>query len=375
MTLILLPNQQLNQSDIHWFDTATGIIHEFEELLHLTELFGEPRLVKKPISGYTVGYDYGAHDFFFQVSFHNRFAYMGVLVKFSAQAFNYLQEQTNLLPYEVLQQVQSPLYKVRCSRIDIAVDYIDEGISINEIYTRYTDGKIDLYFERERSGKVELVKKKPHIDGRITNGSLGTLYFGKRESPAFLRIYDKKAEQIKKRGSRYYEAIKRKDWVRFECEFKDRYAHELTEALLTVKNDADYLDLLINFVIQKFYFASSDEKKIVPAPFIQKLIDLKRNKDITVLKTGKSQNTDLSKKIIHLLKSSGTIPTLFEIKAIWGEKKGLERITELITETVQSYVPNSDCKRFLKNNTAEYQQRYDDFDSFFTREIKPEIEK
>ena len=217
VTIILLPDDELlNTPNRRWYDIANEMLLEAEERLNLCDILGERKLMERAISGYTVGLKYGDHDFFFAVCYHAVYARMGVLIKFSAQALAYYQGQTNMFLYEILQQAQSPLYRVRCSRIDIAIDFINEGINITEIRDKYLDRELRIMVMRERKGRIEQVAKNYELQGISRDSEYETLVFGKRESPVMLRIYDKKVEQISKRGSRYYEALQYNDWVRFD---------------------------------------------------------------------------------------------------------------------------------------------------------------
>ncbi|MBK6090023.1 replication initiation factor domain-containing protein [Ruminococcus difficilis] len=371
VTMILLPvSELLNSPDRRWYDIANEMVFEAEDKLNLLDLFGERKYMNKAISGYSVGYTYGHHDFFFTVCYHHIWARMGVLIKFSAQALAYYQGQTNLMPYEILQQMRSPLYQVRCSRIDIAVDFIEEGIDINEIYTGYLNEQIKVFVIRERNGRIEHTEKSYKIQVICSEGDCETVYFGKRDSPVMLRIYNKKTEQINNRGSRYSEAVQYNDWVRFELEAKHDYAHKLTTALLDTKNDIEYKEIILDFIIQKYFFVTANNN--APAPFLQQLIDMKNNQEITLFKSVNTKNTELSKNLLHLLRTSGTVTTLYKINAIWGNA-GLKKCMDTITEIIKTHQPNQDCVRFLRNNLEEYRIAYSDYDSFFESEILPEL--
>ncbi|WP_407723320.1 replication initiation factor domain-containing protein [Ruminococcus sp. JL13D9] len=203
VTIVLLAHDDvLNNKNHRWRDIASEIILEVEESLNLIDILGEKSLMKKAISGYSIGYTYGNHDFSFAIYYHHQYARMGVLVKFSAQALAYYQGQTNLYVYEVLQKMQSQIYEVRCSRIDIALDFINEGINITEIQNQYNNKELKIMVMRERNRKIEQIAKSHSIHG-ITEGSeFQTIYLGKRDSPLYMRIYDKKHEQISNQRSR-----------------------------------------------------------------------------------------------------------------------------------------------------------------------------
>ncbi len=375
LTIVLLAHDDiLNNKNRRWNDIASEIIFEVEESLNLIDILGERSLMKKAISGYSVGYTYGNHDFSFAIYYHHQYARMGVLVKFSAQALAYYQGQTNLYVYEVLQKIQSQLYQVRCSRIDIAIDFINEGINITKIQNQYNNKELKILVMRERNGNIEQITKSHSIHG-ITEGSeFQTIYLGKRDSPLYMRIYDKKHEQISNRGSQCSEAKEYNDWVRFELETKKDYAHDLTEALLNTNCQTEFKEIILGFFIQKFYFVTVENDKYVPTLFMQKIIEMKNDKSIVLFKSVNTKNTELSKSFLYLLKSSGVITALYKILTIWG-KTGLdESIKTIINYLKNEYNPNRDCIEFLKNNGKEYRENYRNFNDFFEKEVKPELD-
>lgn len=374
VTVILFPNEKINKDNyLHWDDIASKAIFELEEKLNLLPLLGERKMLNKAFLGYSMGYTYGNHDFFFCVCYHHLWNKMGILVKFSAQAFAYYQEQTNLLPYQILQKMQSELYTVRCSRIDIAVDYINKGIDINEIYNSYSNEELFIFVLREKNMRIEKAKKTYPFRGVFHNSDCETIYYGERTSPVMLRIYNKKVEQITKKGVRYQDAKRYDDWVRFELEIKNYYAHDLTEALLNIKNEIEYKELLIDFFIQKFYFVNYYKDEYYIAPYTKDLADIKNDKRIILFKSLDTKNTELANSLIHLFKNSGTVTSLYKIGAIW-KIEGLNQFLKELKEYVYRSKPNPLCERFLRNNIEEYRTLYPDFASFFQTEVKPEIE-
>lgn len=376
LTIVLLAHDDvLNNKNRRWNDIASEIIFELEERLNLIDILGERGLMKKAISGYSIGYSYGYHDFSFAIFYHPQYARMGVLVKFSAQALAYYQGQTNLYVYEVLQKMQSQLYQVRCSRVDIALDFINEGINITEIQNQYNNKELKILVMRERNGKIEQIAKSHSIHG-ITEGSeFQTIYLGNRENPLYMRIYDKKVEQINsKKGSRRSEAEEYDNWIRFELEIKKDYAHDLTEALLNTNCQTEFKELILGFFIQKFYFVTVENDEYVPTPFMQKIIEMKNDKSIVLFKSVNTRNTELSKSFLYILKSSGVITALYKILAIWGKNGLNESIKSVINYIKNEYNPNRDCIEFLKNNGKEYKDNYRSFNDFYEDEVKPELD-
>ncbi len=374
LTIVLVsPDEVLNNKNRRWNDIANEIIFEMEEKLNIIDIFGE-RKITSGILGYSIGYIYGDKDYF-AIFFHPQYARMGVLVKFSAQALARYQEQKNLYVYEVLQEMQSPLYRVRCSRIDICVDFINDGLCINEIQNQYISEKLRIFVMRERNGKLEQVAKNYSIRGISEDSEYQTVYFGNRDSPVMLRIYDKKVEQINNnKSSRRSEVEEYDNWIRFEIEVKKYYAHDLTEALLNIDNPSDYKELILGFFIQKFYFVTVENDEYVPAPFMKTIIDMKNDKSIMLFKSLNTKNTQLSRSFLYLIKTSGVITLLYKVLSIWGKAGLNESIKALINYMKNEYNPNRDCIEFLKNNGKEYKDNYRNFNNFFEDEVKPELD-
>lgn len=374
LSIVLLAHDDvLKNHNRRWFDIASEIISDLEEKLNLIDVFGE-RKTTSGMLGYSIGYSYGEKPFF-AIFYHPQYARMGVLVKFSAQALAHYQEQKNLYVYEVLQEMQSPLYEVRCSRIDICIDFINEDLSINEIRNQYINDVLKILLIRERNGQIEQVVKNCLLRGISEGSEYQTVYFGKRDSPVMLRIYDKKVEQINsKNSSRRSEAEEYDNWIRFEIEVKKHYAHDLTTELLSINNQTDYKEIILGLFIQKFYFANIEDDSFIPTPYMQKIIDMKNDKSIVLFKSVNTKNTELSKSFLYILKSSGVITALYKILTIWG-KTGLdESIKTIINYMKNEYNPNRDCIEFLKNNGKEYKDYYRNFNDFFEKEVKPELD-
>ena len=72
MTVVLQAtvNEKLNlENNADWKKLANGIITEFEEKADLENIFGEKSEAQKCPEGYTEGYLYGSHSFYFCVAF------------------------------------------------------------------------------------------------------------------------------------------------------------------------------------------------------------------------------------------------------------------------------------------------------------------
>ena len=104
------------------------------------------------------------------------------------------------------------------------------------------------------------------------------------------------------------------------------------------------------------------------------IIDLKNDKSIMLFKSLNTKNTQLSRSILYLFKSSGVITLLYKVLSIWGKAGLNESIKALINYMKNEYNPNRDCIEFLKNNGKEYKDNYRNFNNFFEDEVKPELD-
>ena len=141
------------------------------------------------------------------------------------------------------------------SRIDLAMDVIDDSFSIDKLVTA------------TRKGNFTCRSKFYNIMESSDDGLKGTsLYFGKQNSNCFINIYDKRAE-------RGYSPDDMPNWSRIEI----RLRHEDAEGLcnkLSSGYDVGYLytGLLNNYL--RFVVNSSDRNKsrLKTAPYWQKLL-------------------------------------------------------------------------------------------------------
>lgn len=125
------------------------------------------------------------------------------------------------------------------SRIDLALDdYGTRYWSPEEFHERIRSCDVSSKFRKCRGAFDE------NFDGEKYPGY--TLYLGTRKSPAYVRIYDKQAEQNQhlKEGS---EGWVSDSWTRWEYELKDHYAERLGSSLASGASLASaFLGLLRN---------------------------------------------------------------------------------------------------------------------------------
>lgn len=304
-----------------WDSVAEELIGVFEKKADFLSVFGDKEQEEKAPEGYKIAYKYGSHPFYFCVAYHPYYPDMGIIVKFSAQALDYYVEATGLEVYRFMQKVVYPDYTIRLSRIDLTADYIDENINITGIYQNLMDSRIGVFREymSKKTGKLEYKRVAMKYSGLLKEQDVPTIYIGSMQSDSRLRIYDKKREQIEKKGTKFDKAVGCKNWIRFEGVFRHEYAHQLSEQLLKISSINDYLNLIASTLVQKFRFMTVDANGAadVETDYTQMLLNAINNNSFQ-LKAPSTRNYDLARNINYIFTGSGIMNTLYKVEEIWG---------------------------------------------------------
>ena len=213
-TLVLQPVEKAKITE--WPEVAEEMISTFLTKSRLTDLYGPMEPAAKMQAGYTSGLTYSDRPWYLTISWNEDMPTMGICVRYSAHAYTvykqeYLQRfQAELNIVTFLHMVQDKIYTIRLSRIDLTADYyeyMDEMLphrllSPDFIYTRLKDGIYTVQNWRDR-------KSVRNMSGLDKNGAYETFYIGSRtgKTNGFLRVYNKKQEQIQTMGYRYDEAL------------------------------------------------------------------------------------------------------------------------------------------------------------------------
>lgn len=342
LTAVLLSDKIFVESFENWTQKAESMITEFSKLANLERIFGIKKdLDDKPPQGYTTAYQYGDNPFYFTVAYHPSCPNMGVIVKFSAYSWAvYCQRgRTNIKRF--LHTIQSKSYHIRLSRVDFTVDYQNWGISVNDIYHKLDKKCLEIHNHKGNVNHSE-------INAYETNGKASTFYVGSKKTGTrlFLRVYDKKAEQIKQRGFRYKEALNTKSWVRFEAVFKGEYAHQLTDIIMET-GEEKLNDLIADKVTEKYRFYDLESREYTD--FTTALIE-KSKEAFPRLRLESTRDNDFTKSLIHLVKGSGLFPALYKCDEIWGDESSMTLLQCLHDIYKDDYVPNDDVRLWLKKH-------------------------
>src|SRR5699024_4838367 len=203
---------------------------------NLTEVLGNKEIKAAGINGYTHCWSWGYDSKKVNIFYNPDYIQMKMMIKFSASSLkNYLyqvklQMNKDISAMNIIKKLNE-IDTVRLSRLDIAVDYINENITVNNLFEKYQNG--DLIVLNKRNSEIK-------ISNYIGAETVETLYFNKRSNRSFLRIYNKKIEQEKNSGDMLKTALNCESWTRFELELKKEYAHAMTKIILNCDTEDEF---------------------------------------------------------------------------------------------------------------------------------------
>ena len=326
-TLLLFPIKEVT-SQI-WNYHSRAIVNRFLEISKFEMVLGNFEITTTKLqAGYTIGLTVINKPFHCGIYWNSEIPRMAVCVKMSASSLRYYESETEnifgkpIYLYQFLKMIQSPdLYNTRFSRIDLVVDYFDYPSSLpskkyllpNEIYNHLKQGE---YRVEDYNG----VSKIRTYKGIENKGICETFYVGSQRSGSngFLRCYDKKIEQIKKRGSFYNKAINVDSWLRCEAVFRNKPAHDLTEQLLKIDSLTDYQAWIATHISNKYRFFN-----VVTEEYIKisaDLLDVASGIIVPALSSDKPKDNSLEQSIANLYVGSGLMSILHKIEYLYGIK-------------------------------------------------------
>lgn len=227
----------------------------YNSLLHLTKVFGKPELFNYGHNGYSKSAQFGSSQSGSITLMYNPARIdMGLFLHMTASGKAYLENNSDkpINWHKILEQVYQ-VYHGHSSRIDIATDFINHGFSVAEVYQNLQSGKW-LF--------IDSINRKipPKRIGHIGVGEqVETIYVGSRKSDNFLRLYDKKKEQMKANGPYHNIAASCVDWVRVEAEIKGRASRVLGSTIATLTTD-DIYPYLAGYVYKHWKLVVNNER-------------------------------------------------------------------------------------------------------------------
>lgn len=190
-------------------------------------------------NGYTNSINYGASEQgLVTVMFNPKRLDMGLLIDLTASGKAMFESLAQLQDIKVdwkrIVEVIYQKFQGHVSRIDVAIDLIDYGYSVDEIYNKL---KNEEYLFLNARKQIIPVKRIRYIGA---NNQVLTIYVGSRNSDAFLRLYDKRQEQLDNKGLYRSLANNYQDWIRVKGDFKHREAHAIGAMVSTLNTDNIY---------------------------------------------------------------------------------------------------------------------------------------
>jgi len=131
-------------------------------------------------------------------------------------------------------------------RLDIAIDSYDDSITCRKAINCVRRGEFVSYFKRVDENASYLANTGENVGQ--------TLYFGNRLSRTFIRLYDKKQEQIYRKVP-----VQEDSWYRLEFEFKEERAEQVAKELLN--QDMNLKELVLGIASDYLSFRRADPKQ------------------------------------------------------------------------------------------------------------------
>ena len=342
-TLVLQPVDKVKTTE--WPEVAEEMMSTFLTKSRLTDLFGSMSPAAKVQAGYTSGLTYTDRPWYLAICWNEDMPTMGVCVRFSAHAYSAFKQefkerfQSDINIAVFLDMVQDDVYTTRISRIDLTADYYDYSdellpcrqLSPDLIYERLKDGS---YVVKNRNDR-QSVRNMSALD---REGRYETLYIGSRrgKTNGFLRVYDKKQEQIQTMGYRYDEALRYESGVRFVASYLHDYAHQITEELLkNVVTTQDLQQLIAKYISDRYRFVDTSTSEVTA--FTDDLIGVAAGSKAAALSAASPRDNTLRQSIEHLRAGSGLYATLFKAYKIWGDESEKQLLQYLYDDYVYNF--------------------------------------
>ncbi len=245
----------LNNNEIP--DEAQAIKHMF----HFNKILGKPEKQNHGLNGYTNSLKYGNDLAKILIMWSWKQPWMGVTVMFYGQGkklFETLAKMNdiNINWFDLISDICLK-FNGHISRIDVAIDLINYGFSVNEIFKKLADNTYEFINDKTKR-LIGLDKIKTIGD----DGEIDTIYVNSRKSDAFLRIYNKRKQGISNKSSGYYVMAKStKDWIRVEAEFKHKEAHRIGQDIAELSDSQRMYSYLASCITKHWVLTVKNDKE------------------------------------------------------------------------------------------------------------------
>lgn len=242
-------------------DETPDEVQALKRMFHFNQILGKAEEQKHGLNGYTNSLKYGNDLAKILILWSWKQPWMGVTVMFYGQGkklYEALAKMTDIKIdwFDMIGNICLK-FKGHVSRIDIAVDLINYGFSVDNIAEKL---KADTYEFLNGKTKRKIGLEKMKTIGN--SGEVDTLYVNSRKSDAFLRLYNKRKQGLSNKSSGYYTQAKNtQDWIRIEAEFKHREAHRIGNDLAKLVDSSKMSSYLVDCITRHWVLTIKDEDK------------------------------------------------------------------------------------------------------------------
>lgn len=352
-TLTILPSLTNLEGFAHISsDYSEYVRNRFEELLQIVPTYSSAELMNGGVRNYDTVYAYGFEKakIFFKYSSSN--VSNGISIEFKARALReylkaYRIKKRDSMDVHKILSLLADEFDIRLSRLDIAIDFVDEDVLVTKIYDDLLSEELII----KNKGNRIITDDKIRTIGN--SGVIQTIYVNSRKGDSFMRIYNKKEESIINNNIDMQRALECSNWTRFELELKGTYAHNATKALIDCeRNNENYLSLLFGMFVQffKFYnilgYDEYGNYVLEHTGFYQNMIDtyFAQSPAIDGHKTNKAD--EFSRKYSNLF-NNGTMTFFRMYKEVYGENE-LDELLNKIKEDIEGIKLNKDHETMIK---------------------------
>ncbi len=242
-------------------DETPDEVQAIKHMFHFNQILGKPEKQSHGLNGYTNSLKYGNDSAKILIMWSWKQPWMGVTVMFFGQGkklYEALAKMSDIRIdwFDLIGRIYLK-FNGHVSRIDIAVDLINYGFSVNDIAEKL---KADTYEFLNGKTKRKIGIKKMKTIGN--SGEVDTLYVNSRKSDAFLRVYNKRKQGLSNKSSGYYTQAKNtKDWIRIEAEFKHREAHNIGNDLARLIDSSKMSSYLTSCITKHWVLVIKNDKE------------------------------------------------------------------------------------------------------------------
>ena len=210
------------------------------------------------LQGYNTSYNLEPFDYP-KFSFHSNRPSNGIAVRFTATSLKTISNQieTRELISSLFEAGRTCGLQPRLTRVDIAIDVLNGETEVYQIEPLLNTKQVISKSRVIKGDKVQYCKSTAGISSITNDNVTNTIYVGANKSrTGFLRIYNKKFEQISKgvqHSNHWKLANECQSWVRYEAVFKDEYAHQAGD-IISQTTQENYIPSLAGCFNKRYNF-------------------------------------------------------------------------------------------------------------------------